>query len=190
MHHPQLEGLLGPVMPGRAELDFPIVQFDLGRALRMPGACLLLALLRPGTLARHMDEKPALHSAASGAVEQVEFIVRDAVMHCAHQQIDLVASTLLVEQLEEVRLPIHHADQPRVGQLGGHLDAIAQSFDPTESLLLFDRDGARGSIVALGFGRRCVASSAQHAQRQALGGHGQPLAVGCPRREPYVEALR
>ncbi len=59
----------------------------------------------------------------------------------AYQQLDAVASTLLVEQLVEVRFAIHHTDLARIGQLGCQIVALAKSLDPGEGLLLFDRYG-------------------------------------------------
>jgi hypothetical protein len=99
----------------RTEHDPAIAHVNLGHALLAPGGRLLLALLRLGALPRHIDARLALHRALSDRREEIEFVVGGAVMLGAHQQIHAACVSLLVKQLEDVCLAIHHADRARIG---------------------------------------------------------------------------
>ena len=66
-------------------------------------------------------------------------LARGTVVLGPDQQFDLAALALFVEQLEEVRLAIHHADLACVGQRASQVLAQPQSLDPGEGLLFFDR---------------------------------------------------
>ena len=101
----------------KAELDLAIAQIDLRGALCVTDARLLLALLGTCALPRHMGAQLALNGALPDGVDEMAFVAGGAVMLCAYQQLNAVASSLLVEQLVEVGLPVHHADLARGGQL-------------------------------------------------------------------------
>ena len=141
-------------------------QIDLRGALCVPDARLLLGSLGPCALPRHMDAQLALNGALPDGVEEMAFVAGGAVMLCAYQQINAAASSLLVEQLVEVGLPVHHADLARGGQLGCQCAALAKSLDPGEGLLVFDRYRRRAAelIIRSGRGRRTL--RAQEPQRQ------------------------
>jgi hypothetical protein len=56
-----------------------------------------------------------LNGAVSDGVEEIDLLAGRAVMLCAYQQLNAAASTLLVEQVVEVGLAIHHTDLARIG---------------------------------------------------------------------------
>ena len=65
VHHPQLDGRLGAVLRRGQQLDLTVAQRHLGRPLGMSGPGLLLAFLRPGTLARHVNAQVGLSPCAT-----------------------------------------------------------------------------------------------------------------------------
>jgi hypothetical protein len=65
VHHAQREGLLVRALGRREELDFAPAQLDVRRALLVPDARLLLALLRARALAGHRDLELTLHGTVS-----------------------------------------------------------------------------------------------------------------------------
>lgn len=172
VHHPQPQRCLARVMLGGAEHDLAVAQLHLRGALRMARARLLLALLGSAALARHRDGQAALGRTASGLVEQAALLGDETVVLGAHQQVDLVALSLLVEQLEEVGLAVHHADHPGLGHARRGLLALAQPVDPVKGLLVLDRHARCGSLL-IGAYRRRLQARIEHAQRQALAGERQ-----------------
>ena len=90
----------------------------------------------------------------------------------AHEHLDPVQAALLVEQLEEIGLPIHDADHPR---LAAHrrrrLLDIAQTVGPTPhlaGLVWRQRRGGFRVLRRLPATRRRIETATQHPQRQPL----------------------
>ena len=132
-------------------------------------------------------------------IEQLrETLAQTPVVLGAHQHIDPAGAPLRVEQLEEVRLAVHDADDPGLaGELRGGLGHIVQAVEPAPGLarrvvvgLLRGVYIAGGLFVALSrvllgghlAGRRLVEPAAQHPQ-------GQPCAAH-RKRQMQVQAQR
>ena len=79
-----------------------------------------------------------------------------------HQQVDRAQAALLVEQLEHVRLAVHHRHRPRAAQPGGQLGAVLQPARPALRLAL------RGGLVLLRPAVRCLVLDQRHPQRHAV----------------------
>jgi len=65
VYHPQRDRRFVLVRRWRGDLDFPIAQDPMGRALLALCASLLLAFLRAGALPRNLDAQLAFHGALS-----------------------------------------------------------------------------------------------------------------------------
>ena len=123
----------------------------------------------------HRDAKLAAYWSFADGIEQVRVARRDAIVLVlgAHEQFDAGVATLLVEQLEEVSLPVHHGYELRVGHLASHFGAVTKTQDPVEGLLLFDGDVLGGSGILLRFRHRSNALSPKHTERDSFGGDRQ-----------------
>ncbi len=112
----QSDGGLGLVGRRRKDLDRPGAQNALGDPSFPLLAGLLLRLLRSRALAGYRDPKFSDRRRGSGRFEEVGLLAvpvdqnRGPVVLGPHQKVDRLLPTLRIEQLEEVRLPIHHAD--------------------------------------------------------------------------------
>ena len=112
-----------------------------------------------GPLAHPRDVN--LHMAVGGGVAQRREQLREALAQTpvvlrAHQHIDPADAPLCVEQLEEVRLAVHDADDSGLARQGrGGLGHIVQTVEPAPGLagrvvgIRFGIGGVTGRLVAL-----------------------------------------
>lgn len=84
MYHPQRDRRFVLARRGRGEVDFPIAQDHVGRALHALRASLLFAFLRAGVLPRDLEAQLALHGTLSDEVEETPILARAAVTFSAH----------------------------------------------------------------------------------------------------------
>jgi hypothetical protein len=83
-----------------------VAQLDLGHALGVPDAGLLLALLGAITLTRHGDAQLALDGAMPNRLEEVGVFTQGSVMLGPHQQLHTAQFSLLVEEFCTILLRI------------------------------------------------------------------------------------
>jgi hypothetical protein len=125
------------------------------QALPARRASLLPAGLRAHHQAGDLDLDQAVRGSPGHGREQLPALLPElAVVLGAHYDVDPPVAALLVEEVEEVRFPVHHRDQPRLArQRARRLRDVAVAFDPAPAL--------PAPLLA---GR--AEAAAQHSQRQ------------------------
>ena len=151
------------------------------------GAGGLAACLGPLAYPRDVN----LHMAVGGGVAQrreqlLDALAKAPVVLRADQHIDPADAALRVEQLEEVRLAIHDADDPSLAwEFGCRLGHVVQAVEPAPGLagrvvgLWLGVRGTGGLLVALPrvvlgghlVGRRLIEPATQHPQGQTCPTH-------------------
>ncbi len=143
----------------RRQGDGPIADLHIGDAFLAPVRRLAFADLGPLAQARDRKFPVPLNRRGADAVEQLLRFRQLPAMLGAHQNVDIAETPLLGEHFEEVRFPVHHADQLRTFEPPGRLGAFAQPSQPPRRLAFF-----RQLVLAR---PRRVELELQQTQRQA-----------------------
>ena len=122
-----------------------------------------------------------------------EALAKTPVVPGAHQHLDPADAALRVEQLEEVRLAVHDADDPGLaGKLRGGLGHVVQAVEPAPGLAyrvvglwfgvvvagVFLAALPRGLLGGRLAGRRLIEPAAQHPQGQTRAAHRKRQVAG------------
>ena len=171
-HHQYRDRLAPDGGAGRGQTQLAMAHFGPRHA---PGARRARGAARFAPLAHAVDldlDVPVGGAGAQGLKQLRGALGETAVMLGAHEHLDPVQAALLVEQLEEIGLPIHDADHPR---LAAHrrrrLLDIAQTVGPTPhlaGLVWRQRRGGFRVLRRLPATRRRIETATQHPQRQPL----------------------